>query len=560
MTRTIHILLWMAFAYAIGWFTCPWAWGDVTLRNYMDAQSTAAFQISPTDDRFNQVDAHDGSIIEATTSAPCTTPGVGGCYFWKIGTSYGCGYIWEKNSPFCGFNVYRSTDMVHWTYVGQLFDPTTPAWQAECAGVDGLINYCGSSKMIYNASTGKFVWWAGSYVASTTDAGYIVMVCDTPAGPCTGPTKPHRNSAGKPGADFGLMVDGGVAYQNYNTNYELYVDRLNAAYTDYTGTGIDTGFAGEGNDIFKNGSTYYITYGSGCGFCSAGAPLSYLSASSPLGTWSSGGQISPASACQAQPRHVAIVTASGTTTLVQVGDQWVGASGNGIANEYYQPLSFTGAAINAYTCQSTVTLPGLTADSGPTLSGADQSSVPGTFLMPTNGAVPFIAGGQWRMQTFVANDPALDSVFLLLAAACNAGNGNCAGMGGNPAYVSLVTVDGSNNPVTTLKQVTVPATNIYWSGTWTRVQFSYTGLTPGTTYGIVVNVPVTAGSGFTAGLYTYTSGGPYSAGVERYSNNSGASWSTEPGAALMFATYSSPPPVIEPPPVVTVAARGLRMR
>src|ERR1700737_1513920 len=66
-------------------------------------------QITRYDTNGNAVDAHDGIIA------------LFGSTYYLYGTSYNCGFTWlAAGTAFCGFKVYTSTDLVHWTDRGWL--------------------------------------------------------------------------------------------------------------------------------------------------------------------------------------------------------------------------------------------------------------------------------------------------------------------------------------------------------------------------------------------------------------------------------------------------------
>jgi hypothetical protein len=61
------------------------------------------------DTRGNAVDAHDGEISVFNGT------------YYLYGTAYDCGYQWRgAGAPFCGFKVYSSSDLTHWTDRGYL--------------------------------------------------------------------------------------------------------------------------------------------------------------------------------------------------------------------------------------------------------------------------------------------------------------------------------------------------------------------------------------------------------------------------------------------------------
>lgn len=63
----------------------------------------------------NAIDAHDGEIARFADR------------YYLYGTSYGCGYVRfaRPTTPWCGYRSYSSTDLVHWTDDGPLFNATS---------------------------------------------------------------------------------------------------------------------------------------------------------------------------------------------------------------------------------------------------------------------------------------------------------------------------------------------------------------------------------------------------------------------------------------------------
>src|SRR5208282_4125730 len=409
-------------------------------------------------------------------------------------------------------NIYTSTDLINWTYVGQPFDATTTSWQNYCAGT-GSGGGCGASKIIYNAANQNWLLWINQFGGNTTYTtdGMLVETCTTPAGPCTGPTIPTALVHSASG-DFGLAVDGSanafIAYSALSTNRHIYVEALNANYTDSAGgTSVDvSGAVDEGAAMFVAGGKYFVTFGGPCGYCNTGANLYYAAASSALGTYSAPSELNAASTCQSQPRAVNTIIAGASTIYLAVQDQWSNTNNNGSANEYYQPLTVSGSTISTFACQQSVTVAGLTAGSSPSQPGVDQTSIPGPFFQTTNAIVGAIGGSGWRMQTFVPTSASLDHINIELGQACNAGDGDCAGLGSATVTVTLNAVTGSPPvPSTPLASVTFTASQMQWTGRFMKAVFSYSGLTPGTTYAFVISSPSAAHNVISAGIYTPTS-------------------------------------------------------
>jgi len=114
------------------------------------------------------IDAHDGEIQRF------------GNRYYLYGTSYGCGFEWQRpGSPFCGFKAYSSPDLEHWTDEGPLFDATTSYWQSRC---DSGTLSCYRPHVAYNAATERYVLWMNSYDVAD---GYHVLTSTSPTGPFT---------------------------------------------------------------------------------------------------------------------------------------------------------------------------------------------------------------------------------------------------------------------------------------------------------------------------------------------------------------------------------------
>lgn len=80
---------------------------SVTLTNF----TASGAQAARVDVNGNALDAHDGQIAQF------------GNTYYLYGTSYTCGYQYTINSNFCGFKVYSSTDLTHWTDRGYVALP-----------------------------------------------------------------------------------------------------------------------------------------------------------------------------------------------------------------------------------------------------------------------------------------------------------------------------------------------------------------------------------------------------------------------------------------------------
>lgn len=245
--------------------------GQTTLTNFSpDGQQAMRF-----DTDGNAIDAHDGEIAH-----------FGGTYY-LYGTSYDCGYLFgTPASPFCGFKVYSSHDLVHWTYRGYLFDATTAAWQQQCRGG------CFRPHVLLSKATGKFVVWFTVAQTSADPAGYMIMTSSSPTGPFSDPVQPKLAVEGTTGhhGDVDLYVapdgTGYVVYTAWSLNADLIVEKLAPDFLTGTGDYADLQLTSvEAPAMFYHDGLYYVTYSSpNCAYCT-GTGTGYSSAPSPLGPW-----------------------------------------------------------------------------------------------------------------------------------------------------------------------------------------------------------------------------------------------------------------------------------
>lgn len=304
-----------------------------------------------------RIDAHSGTILR----------GQDGLLYW-YGESYACGFHWtDPSTPYCGVQVYRSSDLVRWQGPWQLFDATSPYWQDVCmhqAGAPG--NGCFRPKVVYDHATHLYVMWL-----NTAD-GYRVFMSPSPIGPFTFRSKPDLHDAsipdwrGKSGArdgDEGLFLDRrGNAWLVWSRSGRLLEERLDASYS--TGAGAPIGVGGfpqlepwqgaEAPSMFEHDGTFFIAMSlPRCPYCTA-TGTAIERASSPAGPWSYDGVVSWES-CAGQPNEVDAV-ASGA--LLWSSDQWSRASSAGVfprlnetlARQAWEPLRFDGAHVAPIDC------------------------------------------------------------------------------------------------------------------------------------------------------------------------------------------------------------------
>lgn len=272
----------------------------------------AGDQVLKLDVDGNAVDAHDGKIVRF------------GQRYYLYGTSYDCGFnLLETGTPFCGFKVYSSPDLAHWTDRGFLFDARTPLWQERCASP----RYgCYRPHVVYNAKTGKYVLWVNGY---DNESNYHVFTADTPTGSFV--EAPEPVVAANRGVGVGLnngdndvfVDDDGTAYLAYTdirAGHRQKVERLDSTYTSGTGEVADLGVANtEAPAMFKRHGRYYVTYSDPtCAYCPS-TGTSYMTATSPLGPWTGASQ--QADAWTTTGDHTLLVKGGGVG-LSKAGADW----------------------------------------------------------------------------------------------------------------------------------------------------------------------------------------------------------------------------------------------
>lgn len=254
----------------------------------------------------NAIDAHDGEIM------------LFGDTYYLYGTSYDCGFRFYETGPFCGFKVYSSPDLVHWTDQGLLFDSSTKYWQDRCSASTTL--GCFRPHVIYNAHTDRYVLWFNS---NDVSPNYHVFESTTPVGPFVehDPANPphlavSNDPASGPGnnGDENLFVDDDISqtaylvHSDFRRGGDIVVEKLDARYESATGQFARLGVAAtEAPAMFKRNGRYYITVSDpNCAYCGggpavydpscppcSGAGTSYMTAPTPLGPWT-GTDSSPA--------------------------------------------------------------------------------------------------------------------------------------------------------------------------------------------------------------------------------------------------------------------------
>lgn len=332
-------------------------------------------QVVKLDDAGNHVDAGADFITYLDGS------------YYLYGESAGCGFRFQFGQ-FCGFGVYQSPDLVHWTFRGRLLDPATSGFAQQTCRRNAATS-CWGPMVVHNAKTGKYVLWF--YIWSPPEDSRLPYVAegDSPTGPFGTP----RPATGiPPGDGFApdIFVDSdGSAYLTsgrlqppypgcpipFGCPFGLVVQKLNDTYTGGTGpvttaTRPPVSPQLESPSIIRHGDRYFLLTNPICAYCET--QTNYLVADHPLGPWRdrNGNSYDPehptefapyplsADSCGGQPFHVAhLPTWRGEEVNLYVSTLWYRSVNEGAANHYWAPLRFRDGLIEPLTCAARTTVP-----------------------------------------------------------------------------------------------------------------------------------------------------------------------------------------------------------
>ena len=462
------------------------------------------------------IDAHDGEIAAFN-----------GVYY-LYGTSYGCGFEWgRKSAPFCGFKVYSSKDLEHWTDLGALFDASTPVWQTRC---NGSTYGCFRPHVIYNKKTRRYVLWINVY---DNRVGFRVFTSKNPAGPFKEAAEPRLavNSdsavAGLNNGDHDTFVDddgnGYIAYTDWRSKGSIVIEKLTPDYLSGSGEhvkGITPGNT-EAPSLFRRNGICYLLYSDpNCGYCS-GTGTSYRTAPHPLGPWSGGKKISDNS-CGGQPSFVSAIRLNGSMVYLFGSDLWNNAAKNeALANYYWAPLSFAAdGSINPMVCQDSIQLPLAAATPPPPEKYLDNSSGSEGFRTHCD-----IGHCIERSQLFTATRSGVLTGVSITAFR--------SGYPDDSLYISVYPAGENGLPAgKPLSAAAFSADAISWSPQRVTMRPGIM-VTRGKRYAIVIR------SGATAGCYgvAYSDAAPYPGGGAGYSGDCGKAFSAEENRSLQFMTF-----------------------
>jgi arabinan endo-1,5-alpha-L-arabinosidase len=222
--------------------------------------------------------------------------------------------------------TFRSTDLVHWTYVGDAF-PTKPSWVAPDAGMWAPdVVYHGGRYLMYYAASNTTLPDGGSAVGVATS--------DSPTGPWTDSGAPVVPPTGPADArrwefDPEVIYAGSHTYLYFGSYFggifarELTPDGTTSIATSEQRIAIDNRY--EGTYIVKHDGWYYFM-GSATNCCAGpltGYAVFTARSRSPLGPF-----------LDRDGRSILDSRVGGTPVLTQNGNRWVGTGHNAVVTDF----------------------------------------------------------------------------------------------------------------------------------------------------------------------------------------------------------------------------------
>lgn len=273
-----------------------------------------------TDTSGNLLHAHGGGVLK-----------VGSYYYWF-------GENRNANNTFRAVSVYRSTNLRDWEFRNNVLTQSSAA-ELQVANIE-------RPKVIYNASTGRYVMWMHKENSSDYgEARAAVASSATVDGTYTyhGSFRPMGNMS----RDITLYNDNGTAYMISagDENRDLYIYRLTADYLNPASlVGNFWNDAGrEAPALFKRGSTYFMLTSGLTGWSPNQAQ--YATASSISGPWTAMRNVGDSTTFRSQSAFVLPIQGTNTTSYLYMGDRWAGAWGGPVGDSQYVwlPITFPNA-------------------------------------------------------------------------------------------------------------------------------------------------------------------------------------------------------------------------
>ncbi|WP_049561906.1 RICIN domain-containing protein [Nonomuraea sp. SBT364] len=269
----------------------------------------------------NVLHAHGGGVVK-----------VGDHYYW----------FGENRNPdgtFRAVSVYRSADLATWEFRNNVLTQSSHA-ELGVANIE-------RPKVVYNASTGRFVMWMHKENGSNySEARAAVASSATVDGAYTyhGSFRPLGQHMSR---DITLYNDNGTGYMisAADENYDLHIYRLTPDFLN-----IATLVGNFWNDahreapaLFNRGGVYFLLTSGATGWNPNQAK--YATAPSVTGPWTGWTNVGDGTTFSSQPAYVLPIQGSATTSYLYMGDRWAGAWGGPVNDSQYVwlPITFPSA-------------------------------------------------------------------------------------------------------------------------------------------------------------------------------------------------------------------------
>ncbi|WP_171111111.1 MULTISPECIES: RICIN domain-containing protein [unclassified Streptomyces] len=298
---------------------CALAGALVTAAPASAAPQTITNGTQFTDTSGTPVHAHGGGIIK-----------VGAYYYWF-------GEHRNADNTFRYVDAYRSTDLKNWEFRNHVLTQSTDP-ELAVANIE-------RPKVMYNASTGKFVMWMHKENGSDySEARAAVAVSDTVDGDYTwqGSFRPLGQHMSR---DITVFVDtDGTGYMisAARENYDLHIYRLTSDYTGIAALVADPWHGGhrEAPALFKRNGVYFMLTSGATGW--SPNQQQYATATSITGPWTAMTNVGDSTAYGSQTTYVLPVQGTSGTAYLYLGDRWGNSFGGRVNDSRYVwlPLTF----------------------------------------------------------------------------------------------------------------------------------------------------------------------------------------------------------------------------
>ena len=240
------------------------------------------------------------------------------------GTFYAVGEDKTDGGSFRGVACYSSPDLVEWTREGNALsvDPSVP--DLAPASADAVTwRIMERPKVMYNASTGKYVMYMHSDAQRYSDSQVGVAISSTPCGPYDylGSVSPLGNAS----RDMGVFQDddgSGYLLSSDPNSHQLKIYALSDDYLTVESV-LSTVGNFEAPAMVKKDGLYYL-FGSQLSGWDANDNV-YFTSPSLAGPWTSKGVFAPAGSKTYTSQTTFVFPVKGTegTTYVYLGNRWI---------------------------------------------------------------------------------------------------------------------------------------------------------------------------------------------------------------------------------------------